>query len=260
MTRKACRGKARDRDQIPFLGNAVSTPSVIALGVVAILLLFVNAISAGQSSSPSARQSLKIVEGKDGIRNVFVSQGETWHNLTAFERPHHIYAYSTSPDGKYVLVWHEANPPRVLSVYDVSRIRRVNDIILGYGGEVRWNEKNHIIHIYGCGAGCKAVKVVNLQGNTVFEAGGRPIELSPSGRYLAIYTINWVGRQDIELYDLFNRSLVSAKKPAIVINGVGHLDSISWNDERKIAISYTDAPVEDDKYNKRAVSIDLTRY
>ncbi len=234
--------------------------SGVVLGLVASLLLHLSAVDAGQPVRESAAPSPKIVEGRDGVRDVFVLQGTVWQNLTAFKLPQRIYSYAASPDGRYVFVWHEAKPPRVLTVYDVSRLKPVKDIVLGFGGEVRWNRKNDIIHTYGCGSGCMAVKVIDITGAKVFEAGGRPMEISPSGRYLAIYTVGWVGQQDIEVYDLSNRNMVAMREPIFVINGVGNLESIRWNDEKKIAIEYTESHVEDEKYVKREVSIDMGGY
>jgi len=86
--------------------------SGVVLGLVASLLLHLSAVDAGQPVRESAAPSPKIVEGTDGVRDVFVLQGTVWQNLTAFKLPRLIYSYAASPDGRYVFVWHEAKPPR----------------------------------------------------------------------------------------------------------------------------------------------------
>jgi hypothetical protein len=103
-------------------------------------------------------------------------------------------------------------------------------------------------------------RMLNIEGNTLLEIGGSPITVSPTGRYLLLYTVNWEGYQNIELYDLSHKNLIARKKPLFVSNGVGNFESINWNDERKITVTYTDAYFENDNYTKREFSIDLSRY
>jgi hypothetical protein len=211
-------------------------------------------------ASPLANDTLKIIEAENHTRNVFVWKEDTWQNLTNFRNPHYIYAHEISDDRKYAFVWHEDHPPRTLSIYDLQKMKLVRNLKLGFGGDVKWNQENNIVHVYGCGSGCMAARLLNIEWKILFEIAGSPIDISPSGRYLVIFTINWVGKQDVELYDLFQKNLISDKKPLLVIKGVGNLDSINWNDERKLTIIYTDAYFENDNYIKREFSIDLTQY
>jgi len=228
--------------------------------IVSLCLLPTNILCSENTALPKADKDLKMVEAMNQIRNILVWKEDKWVNLTNFSNPHHIYAYEKSYDQKYVFVWHEDNPPRVLSIYDIQEMKLVKNLSLGFGGEVKWNHENNIVHVYGCGSGCMAARILNIGGNTLLEIGGSPIKISPTGRYLLLYTISWVGAQNIELYDLSHKNLVSLKKPLCVINGVGNFESISWNDERKITITYTDAYFENENYIKRELAIDLTQY
>ena len=233
---------------------------ILVIYIISLCLLPANILCSENNPSSKADKGLKMVEAINQIRNIAVWKDDKWENLTNFSNPHHIYAYEKSHDQKYVFVWHEDNPPRVLSIFDLQEMKLVKNLFLGFGGDVKWNQENNIVHVYACGSGCMAARILNIEGNTLFEIGGSPINISPTGRYLLIYTVNWVGHQNIELYDLFQKNLIALKKPLFVINGVGNFESINWNDERKITITYTDAYFEKDNYTKREISIDLTKY
>jgi hypothetical protein len=228
--------------------------------IISLCLLPTDILCSENNPSSRGDKGLKIAEAINQIKNIVVWKDDKWVNLTNFSHPHHIYAYETSHDQKYVFVWHEDYPPRVLSIFDLHEMKLIKNLSLGFGGDVKWNQENNIVHVYGCGSGCVAAKMLNIEGNTLFEIGGSPINISPSGRYLLLYTVNWVGHQNIELYDLFQKNLIALKEPLFVINGVGNFDSINWNDERKISITYTDAYFDNNNYTKREISIDLTKY
>jgi hypothetical protein len=215
------------------------------------------------SSSPDHK--LKIIEDKINIKDIFYFTNGKWTNLTNYKRPNHIYDYKISPDGNYAFIWHMEYSPRLLSIYVLSKLVLLKDLKLGFGGEVKWTTDNNIVHVYGCGSGCAAAKVIDLKGETLFEISGSPIEVSPSGRYLSFFTINWVGKQNFELYDLSHQYLISHKAPLFTITGVGNVDSIQWNDEKLITIKYTDVKFTDafsekETYIKREISVDLSKY
>jgi len=228
--------------------------------IISLCFLPTNILCSENTPSSKADKGLKMIEAMNQIKNIVVWKDDKWVNLTNFSHPHHIYAYETSHDQKYVFVWHEDYPPRVLSIFDLQEMKLIKNLSLGFGGDVKWNQENNIVHVYGCGSGCMAAKMLNIEGTTLFEIGGSPITISPTGRYLLLYTVNWVGHQNIELYDLSHKNLIALKKPLFVINGVGNFESINWNDERKITVTYTDAYFENDNYTKREFSFDLSRY
>ncbi len=209
-------------------------------------------------------QKLKVIEERK-MKDVFYFKDGQWTNLTSYNKPNHIYDYKISPNGKYAFVWHMVSSPRLLSIYELKNLVLQKDLKLGFGGDVKWNRDNHLVHVYGCGSGCSDANVFNLEGKTLFEIGGSPIEVSPSGRYLAFFTIDWVGKQNFELYDLSHQYLIRHKAPLFVVNGVGNVDSIDWNDEQIITIKYTDVNFTDDSGHKeahvdRAISLDLGKY
>jgi hypothetical protein len=235
---------------------------------IIVLLLFSFSSNHGYGSdnlSSSPDQKLKIIEDKTNIKDVFYFANGKWTNLTNYKKPNHIYDYKISPDGNYAFIWHMEYAHRLLSVYDLRKLVLLKDAKLGFGGDVKWTKDNNLVHVYGCGSGCAAAKVLNLKGETLFEIGGSPIEVSPSGRYLAFFTINWVGKQNFELYDLSHQYLISHKAPLFTISGVGNVDSIQWNDEKIITIKYTDVNFIDissakETYVKREISVDLDKY
>ncbi len=228
--------------------------------VMSLFILPTKTFCSENTASSLDNRGLKIIEDKNHIGNVFVLKGNKWQNLTRFSSPHHIYAYGRAYDWKYAFVWNEVYPPRVLAIYDLQTMELVKNVLLGFGGDVKWNQENNIIHVYGCGSDCMVARLLTIGGETLFKISGPQIDISPSGRYLLLSTINWVGQQNAELYDLFRKDLVIRKKPLLIINAVGDLDSINWNDERRMTITYTDANFENDNYTKRELSVDLTKY
>lgn len=234
--------------------------------IVTLLFLFSSNYSycSDNNLSVPSDQKLKIIEERK-IKNVFYFKDGQWTNLTNYKKPNQIYDYKISPNGKYAFVWHMVSSPRLLSIYELNNLVLQKDLKLGFGGDVKWNSDNHLVHVYGCGSGCAAAKVLDLKGETLFEIEGAPIELSPSGRYLAVFTINWVGKQNFEIYDLSHQYLIGHKVPLFAINGVGNVDSIDWNDEKIITVKYTDVHITYDSgrnetYVDRAISLDLGKY
>lgn len=220
-----------------------------------LLLFFAARGYCNEDISYSPDQKLKIIEDKKNIKDVFYFANGKWTNLTNYERPNTIYDYKMSSNGRYAFVWHMERSPRLLTIYDLNRLLLIRTLKLGFGGELRWNIDNDIVHVYSCGSGCSAAKVIDLMGTTLFEIAGSPIEISPSGRYLAFFTINWVGKQNFELYDLSHKYLLDHKTPLLVVTGVGHVNSILWNEEKKITLKYTDI-----KGSYKEIPLDLSNY
>ena len=236
-----------------------------AITLIIIFFFFPNHNYGSDNPFSLPDKKLKIIDDKANIKDVFYFINGRWTNLTNYKKPHHIYDYKISPDGNYAFVWHMEYSPRLLSVYDLRKLVLLKDLKLGFGGDIKWNTDNNLVHVYGCGSGCAAAKVINLKGETLFEISGSPIEVSPSGQYLAFFTINWVGKQNFELYDLSHEYLIHHKAPLFTINCVGNVDSIQWKDEKLITIKYTNAKFTDissekEAYVKREISVDLCKY
>ena len=176
-----------------------SVSFILLIYIISLLILPTNIFCSEKNPSSLADKGLEMVEAQNHIRNIFVWKEDMWENLTKFNKPHHIYAYESSHDQKYVFVWHEDFSPGVLKIFDLPKMKLVRNLFLGFGGDVKWNQENNIVHVYGCGSGCMAARLLNIEGNTFLEIGGSPINISPTGRYLLIYTINWVGQQNMEL-------------------------------------------------------------
>jgi hypothetical protein len=232
---------------------------------ILLLLFFSNHGYCAENVSSSPEPKLKIIEEKTNIKDIFYFINGKWTNLTNYKSPNHIYDYRISPDGNYAFIWHMEYSPRLLSIYGLSKLVLLKELKLGFGGELKWTTDNNIVHVYGCGSGCTTAKVIDREGEILFEIGGSPVEVSPSGRYLLFFTMNWIGKQNFELYDLSHQYLMSHKTPLFTIAGVGNVDSIRWNDEKLITIKYTDvkfadASSEKETYIKREISIDLSKY
>ncbi len=140
--------------------------SYIPLIFIILLCLFpANILCSENNPSSKGDKGLKMVEAMNQIKNIVVWKDDKWVNLTNFSHTHHIYAYEKSHDQKYVFVWHEDYPPRVLSIYDIHEMKLVKNLSLGFGGEVKWNHENNIVHVYGCGSGCMSARILNIKGD-----------------------------------------------------------------------------------------------
>jgi hypothetical protein len=236
-------------------------PLPILFALIVLLASAGNSYSGPQKSEVVG--ALIVKQDAKGIQNVFYRLERRETNLTRFTKRQEIYQYAIAPSGRLAFVWHMEKSPRVLSLYDLRTLSLKKDILLGFGGSVRWNLADELVHVYGCGSGCQGAKVLSTEGKAILSIIGSPIEVSPSGRYLAIYTIAWTGKQDFELYDVMNEACTGpAGKPLIVINGVGTVTGIQWSDEKRITVAYEDAHIsgEGNIYLQRKVGIDLSAY
>ena len=225
-----------------------STPMYF-LGIITLLFVVLcchdPAVASTRGTATTRGQKLKIMEDKEKVKNVFYCKKGRWHNLTRFDAPHEFFAYKVSPSNRYAYVWHLMRSPRVLSIYDLQTMQLLKEFEPGFGGDLQWNRDDNIVHTYGCGSGCMVAKVYSTQGKTLFSINGSPVEISPSGRFVARFTINWVGAQSFELYDLSHKHMLWSKLPLLTINSVGHVNAIQWGNERTVVVKYTDA--EDSK-------------
>lgn len=110
-------------------------------------------------------EEIKLVGDEGKGRNLYQFSRGRWVNVTRFGRPHHIFDYGVSPEGRYLFAWHMDFSPRRVSVYDLHRGgQRIGRFEPGFGGSFCWNSRNHIVHLFGCGSGCQGCKVYDLRG------------------------------------------------------------------------------------------------
>lgn len=196
-----------------------------------------------QCSSPS-KHEVKLTEDGPSIRNVYHLSRGAWASVTRFRNPHHIFEYGTSSDGRYLLVWHMDFSPRRVSVYDLRRGgRRISRFEPGAGGSFCWNSQHNIVHVSGCGSGCRICKVYRRDGKVLFELGGLGMDVSPSGRYLAHFSSSSLGDQEIAIYDLHETRDGSgriATTPIWIVGSVGGVDRIDWLQEHSVTVDYVD--------------------
>jgi hypothetical protein len=210
--------------------------------------------------APPAKDDVKLTEDGRSIRNVYRLLGGTWVNVTGFRNPHHIFEYGTSRDDRYLLVWHMDFGPRRISVYDLRRGGgRVGRFEPEMGGSFCWNGQNRIVHVSGCGTGCRLCKVYSVEGKVLFRLVDSPMDVSPSGRYLVTFPIAWVGDRQIAIYDLHETSDASGQittTPIWTMSSVGQVEHIDWRREEDVVIRYvhvTDVTAT----NPRDVTVDL---
>ena len=147
---------------------------------------------------------LKAVEKVGNWNNVYARKPEgAWVNLTNFKRPQHLYDFKASPDGQWVYVWHEAYPPRELSVYEVATGRRVGNFEPGLAGNMGWVVRNRIYHecCFSTGAGCRYY-LYDVHGNTVREGYSLCPYASPSGRFLVTCSNHPLADEPLVIRDL----------------------------------------------------------
>jgi hypothetical protein len=112
--------------------------------------------------------------GYQELEDIYLCRNGECQNLTQFDRRQHIYDFSLSEDKSKIFVWHMAETPRQLSIYNTVTGQLITRFSPGFGGSISWTKKNNIIHTFGCGTGCGMFRLYNSKGtllrDDVFEA------------------------------------------------------------------------------------------
>lgn len=118
--------------------------------------------------------SKQLRPGHQELEDIYLCRDGECRNLTHFDRRQHIYDYSLSEDGSKTFVWHMAETPRQLSIYDTATGKLLTRFSPGFGGGINWTKNNNLLHIFGCGTGCGMYRLYDSKGillrDDVFEA------------------------------------------------------------------------------------------
>jgi hypothetical protein len=205
--------------------------------------------TAKTGAAVKAEKRLEIVRTADGHAEVWYVHDGVRVNLTRFSRPQLFSGMGISADGRWAYVWHHARPPRVLSIYDLSSLKRVASFSPGYGGELQWLEGNRILHYWGAGAACVMYAVYDVQGKTVLKGTTSGWDLAPGGTYLATSPSFAAEKEPLVIRDLRTLKVVydSTGKADVRV-----VEEVRWEAGDTVAVQYLDSAEE-----KREMTIRL---
>ena len=187
-----------------------------------------------------AAGSLRVVKSAKGGEDVEVFQGGKWVGLTNFPRPQILFARQQSPDGKYAFVWHHENPPRVLSIYDLTTAKLLHSFVPGHGGMLQWTPANAILHKW-TGATASEYAIYDLQGKILLEGSASGVNISPGGRFLATYPASPNANEPLVILNLATLQTVYNSKGKADISFV---DELEWKKDG-LLVKYSDKADQD---------------
>lgn len=183
---------------------------------------------------------LRVVKSAGGGEDVEVFLGGKWAGLTRFPRPQILFARQKSPDGKYVLVWHHENPPRVLSIYELSSAKLVHSFVPGHGGMLQWTPGNAILHKWN-GVTAAEYAIYDVKGKVLLDGSASGLSISPDGKYLAAYPASPGAKEPLTILDLSGLATVYNSKGKADISFV---DELEWKKD-SVLVKYSDKAEQD---------------
>ncbi len=122
-------------------------------------------------------------------------------NLTQFEPWVELRDIKVSPDSSYFFYrYRREGKAYSLVTYELESLKKVSEIVPGYGGSFEWNSKNQILHSWGCGTNCTNLRVYDFNLETIFftlSSGG--LEYSPDKTRIAQLSMQY---DQIWIFDL----------------------------------------------------------
>tara|TARA_R110002111_G_scaffold243685_1_gene305695 strand:- start:18 stop:701 length:684 start_codon:yes stop_codon:yes gene_type:complete len=90
-------------------------------------------------------------------------------NVTQFDPWVELRDLKVSPDSTYFFYRYktEGKAYRLVTV-NLKSLKKVSEIIPGYGGDFEWNLNNQILHRWGCGTNCANFRVYNSNLEEIF--------------------------------------------------------------------------------------------
>lgn len=179
---------------------------------------------------------------RGGVRNVRVLLGETWVQVTRFTRPEHIYEAAVSPSTRWLLVWHMARSPRVLSIYDLRTLELHHEWSPGFGGNLHWTAEDTIFHRWGAGTSCRCWAIYSNEGRVVNQGVIDDLEVSPDRSLAVLFPTMMVTDRSIVLLDLGcgrSQNVARLGETEFVLGArwrdprTAVLDVGTWEDERR---------------------------
>ncbi len=115
-------------------------------------------------------KKLEIRMHKQAYYDVFAySENNDTINVTQFEPWVEIRDLEVSPDSTYFFYRYKRKGKtyRLVS-YEIKSLKKVSEIIPGFGGSFEWNNINQILHSWGCGTNCANFQVYNSSLKEIF--------------------------------------------------------------------------------------------
>lgn len=170
---------------------------------------------------------VEVIE-RAGLRNVRILREDTWVQVTQFTRPEHVYEAAVSPSGRWLLVWHMARTPRVLSIYDLRTLALHRQWIPGFGGDLHWTAHDTIFHRWGAGVSCRCWAIYSTDGRVMNQGVCDNLSESPDRAFALLYPQLSVSDRSVVLVDLGCGRLQTVERlhdPEYVVEAL-------WKDDR----------------------------
>lgn len=179
--------------------------------------------------------------GQAGVRDVFVCRAGACRNLTRFARRQHVYDSSLSADQSMVYVWHMATPPRRLSVYRSADGRLLSRFVPGFGGGLSWTGGDNLLHIFGCGTGCGAYRLYDIDGRLLRQDSFGIMDVSVDAGLIVTGPVYPGPNNALRLTDIDSAETVYDSRNPDDGNrlDVQVLEGISWSEDQ-VRIDYRD--------------------
>ncbi|MCT4639472.1 MAG: hypothetical protein N4A72_17335 [Bacteroidales bacterium] len=90
-------------------------------------------------------------------------------NITQFEPWVEVRDLIVSPDSTYFFYRYKREGKAYrLVTYKLESLKKVSEVIPGFGGHFEWNIRNQILHSWGCGTNCANLRVYNSALKEIF--------------------------------------------------------------------------------------------
>jgi|GEM_PF-4777462 len=179
--------------------------------------------------------------GYQELEDIYLCQDGDCQNLTQFDRRQHIYDYSLSEDTSKVFIWHMAEAPRQLSIYDTETGQMMTRFSPGFGGSIHWTKQNNLIHTFGCGTGCGMVRLYDSNGLLLRDDVFETMDYSIDHGLLVSGPLYPGDNAAIQLIDIDRAKVVYDSRDAegMQVSNINMLEEVYWFDD-EIHVEYMD--------------------
>lgn len=149
-----------------------------------------------------------------------------WWTLAQFASPQElkdISDFKASPDGKYLLIWHDRPRPRKVSIFDLTTLKRVSQFTPGAAGELRWTAADTMIHTWAIDK-AREYRVYDVQGKKLQTGKFPALDVSPGGTWLVKYAPHPAPGDSLHVLDL--RSLKEI--PVEQAKEIASVSDVNW--------------------------------
>lgn len=148
-------------------------------------------------------KSVEIRMHKGAYYDVFAyTENNDTINLTQFEQWVNLTDLKINPDSTFFFYRYKRKGKSYrLVTYEFKSLKKLSEIVPGYGGDFEWNLNNQILHSWGCGTNCTNLRIYDSTLKEIFftfSSGGfiyspnktRIAQLSMHYNYIWIFDLN----------------------------------------------------------------------